>query len=256
MGTRKFKTFLSLWLIIIFVTACSSSATEEPQAASGPQTYVGVMSGSDEIIAVTLLDDGQAQIYVCDGEEVGEYFQGPVENGQINLTSPREAKLEATVEGDQVNGTFSLANGTPLQFQASLNDEAGIYVVNVSPDGSMAGESAGQGRFNLSPNATGVEGLASYPSGQEVALNGRVVDGQQIPVDELRAKLASGEELEIPGDKHTFSFYRAGQTYTPPSFEEVAGEYRFLFFDKIMVGGSTPNNPSPERILINCYPEV
>jgi hypothetical protein len=242
--------------MIIFVAACSSPATEEPQAASGPQTYVGIMSDSDEIIAVTLLDNGQVQAYVCDGEEVGEYFEGPIDNGQINLTSRRGAKLEATVEGDRVNGTFGLENGTPLEFQATLNDEAGIYVVNVSPDGSMVGESAGQGRFNLTPTATGVEGLATYPSGQEVPLNGRVIDGQQISVEELRAKLTSGEEIEIPGDKHTFSFYSAGQAFTPQSFEEVAGEYRFLFFDKIMVGGSTPNNPRPERVLINCYPEV
>jgi hypothetical protein len=256
MEKRKLKTILSLWIMIIFVTACSATATEEPPPASGPQTYIGITSGSDEIVGVTLLDNGQAQAYVCDGEEVGEYFEGPVENGQINLTSARGAKLEATVEGSSVNGTFSLANGTPLPFQATLNDEAGIYVVNVSPDGSMTGASTGQGRFNLSPTAKGVEGLASYPSGQEVPLNGRVVDGQQIPVEELRANLTSGDEIEIPGDKHTFSFYSAGQGFIPQSFEEVSGEYRFLFFDKIMVGASTPNNPHPQQILINCYPEV
>jgi hypothetical protein len=256
MEKRKFKTILSLWLMIIFVTGCSSPATEEQQAASGPQTYVGITSGSDEFVAVTLLGNGQAQVYVCDGEQVGEYFEGPVENGKINLTSARGAKLEATVDGESVEGTFSIANGTPLPFQATLNDEAGIYVVNVSADGSMTGESAGLGLFNLTPTATGVEGSASYPSGQEVALNGRVVDGQEIPVEELRAQLTSGEEIEIPGDKHTFSFYSAGQGFTPQSFEEVVGEYRFLFFDKIMVGASTPNNPQPQQILINCYPEV
>ena len=256
METRKPKTFLSLWLMIILVTACSSPAAEEPQAFSGPQTYVGITSGSDEIVAVTLLGNGQAQVYVCDGEQLGEYFEGPIENGKINLTSTRGAKLEATIESASVSGTFSIANGTPLPFQATLNDEAGIYVVNVSADGTMVGESAGQGRFNLTPSATGVEGSASYPSGQEVALNGRVVDGQEIPVEELRTNLTSGQEIEIPGDKHTFSFYSAGQGFTPQSFEEVAGEYRFMFFDKIMVGASTPNNPHPQQILINCYPEV
>jgi hypothetical protein len=256
MEKRTFRTIFSLWLMIMFMTACSSSVTEEPQAASGPQTYVGITSGSDEIVAVTLLENGQAQIYVCDGEQVGEYFEGAVENGQINLTSARGATLEATVDGSSVNGTFTVANGTPLSFQATLNDEAGIYVVNVSADGTMTGASTGQGRFNLTPSATGVEGLASYPSGQEVPLNGRVVEGQQIPVEELRANLTSGEEIEIPGDKHTFSFYSAGQGFTPQSFEEVAGEYRFLFFDKVMVGASTPDNPHPQQILINCYPEI
>lgn len=256
MEKMNFKTILSLGLTIIFVTACSSPATSEPQAPTGPQTYIGITSGSDEIVAVTLLGNGQAQVYVCDGEQVGEYFEGSVENGKISLTSVRGAQLEATVDEAGVNGTFSLADGTPLPFEATLNDEAGIYVVNVSAEGSMVGESAGQGRFNLTPNATGVEGLASYPSGQEVPLNGRVVDGQQIPVEELRASLTSGAEVEIPGDRHTFSFYRAGQGFTPQSFEEVAGEYRFMFFDKIMVGASTPNNPHPQQILINCYPEV
>jgi hypothetical protein len=256
MEKRKFKTILSLCLLFTLVTACSPSAVEEPQAASGPQTYIGIASGSDEIVAVTLLDSGQAQIYVCDGEQVGEYFEGPIENGRINLSSARGATLEATVDGNGINGTFTLAGGTPLSFQATLNDEAGIYVVNVTADGTMTGTSTGKGRFNLTPSATGVEGLASYPSGQEVPLNGRVVDGQQIPVEELRASLTSGEEIEIPGAKHTFSFYSAGQGFTPQSFEEVAGEYRFMFFDKIMVGASTPNNPHPQQILINCYPEI
>jgi hypothetical protein len=256
MVRRKFKLILSLYLMIILVTACSSPATEEPQAVSDPQTYVGITSGSDEIVGVTLLENGQVQVYVCDGEEVAEYFEGPIENGKVSLTSARGAKLEAAVDGAIVNGTFSLADGTLLLFQGTLNDEAGIYVVNVSIDGSMNGASAGEGRFNLTPSATGVKGLATYPSGQEVPLNGRVVDGQEIPVEELRASVTSGQELEIPGDKHTFSFYRVGQAFTPQSFEEVSGEYRFLFFDKIMVGASTPNNPHPERILINCYPEV
>ena len=256
MEPTKFKTILSLWLVIIFVTACSSPASEEQQSTSGPRTYIGITSGSDEIVAVTLLDNGQAQAYVCDGEQVGEYFEGPVENGKINLTSVRGAKLEASVDEAGVNGTFSIADGTPLPFQATLSDEAGIYLVNVSADGSMAGESAGLGLFDLKPNATGVEGSASYPSGQEVLLNGRVVDGQEIPVETLRALLTSGGEIDVPGDKHTFSFYSAGQAFTPQSFQEVAGEYRFVFFDKIMVGASTPNNPQPQQILINCYPEV
>jgi len=255
MKKMKFKTILSLGLMIIFVTACSSPTASEPQAPTGPQTYIGITSG-DEIVALTLLENGQIQIYVCDGEQVGEYFEGTVVNGKISLTSVRGAQLKATVDGSGVNGTFSLADGAPLPFTATLNDEAGIYLVNVSADGSMVGESAGQGSFNLSPNATGVEGLAVYPSGQQVPLNGRVVDGQQIPVEELRANLTSGAEIEIPGDKHTFSFYTAGQGFTPGSFEEVSGEYRFVFFDKIMVGASTPNNPHPQQILINCYPEV
>jgi hypothetical protein len=257
MAKKIIKTLMSLLLTTIFVAACSSEAAEVPiPETGGPQTYIGITSGSDEIVAVTLLENGQAQVYVCDGEQVGEYFEGSVENGKFSLTSVRGAKLDATVEGESVNGTFSIADGTPLPFQAILNDEAGIYVVNVSGNGSMLGESAGQGTFNLQPSATGVEGSATYPSGQEVLLNGRVVDGQELPVEELRAPLTSGGEIEVPGDKHTFSFYSAGQAFTPQSFDEVAGEYRFVFFDKIMVGGSTPNNPQPQQILINCYPEV
>jgi hypothetical protein len=167
----------------------------------------------------------------------------------------RGAQLKATVDKDTAEGTFRSADGEDLAFRASLNDEAGIYAVDVSADGSMAGESAGDGRFDLKPGGIGVKGTASYPSGEELTLNGRVVTGQQIPVDELRRKLVAGGEIEVPGPHHTFSFYSGGKPRTPQgSFKEFAGPYRFVLFDRIMVGGSTPDNPQPDQILINCLP--
>jgi hypothetical protein len=215
-----------------------------------------VREGSDEIVAVTLTGD-RAEAYICDGEEVGEFFEGRVDDGHLSLTSARGAQLDATVDGDTAEGTFSSADGEDLPFQASLNDEAGIYLIDVSADGTMVGESAGEGRFDLAPGGIGVKGLASYPNGEELTLNGRVVTGQQIPVDELRGKLVSGGEIEVPGPHHTFSFYSGGQPRTPQgSFKEFAGPYRFVLFDRIMVGGSTPDNKAPDQILINCLPSA
>jgi hypothetical protein len=238
---------------------CGGGDEDEPAAgakpAETPQTFVGITEGSDEIVAVTLAGDGRAEAYVCDGEEVGEFFEGQIEDGRLRLTSARGAQLEATVGGDRAEGTFRSADGEDLTFQASLNDEAGIYLIEVSADGSMAGQSAGEGRFDLEPTSSGVKGTASYPSGEELTLNGRVVTGQEIPVDDLRGKLVSGEEIDVPGPRHTFSFYSGGKPRTPQgSFKEFAGPYRFVLFDRIMVGGSTPDNPQPDQILINCYP--
>lgn len=257
---RRFACLVVLAAIGALLAGCGGDDGEsaaETTAPEAPRAFVGATSGSDEIVAVALLEGGRAEAYASDGKEVGEFFEGPVENGSLSLTSARGGRLEAAVSGDRVEGTFRARGGSPLPFEARANDEAAIYLVNVAADGTISGAATSGGRIDMAPGGSGVVGLATYPSGQELPLDGRVVAGQEIAVEELREQLVSGTEIELPGDRHRFSFYRDGEALVPRgSFAPLAGPYRFLLFDKVMVGGSTPDHRTREQILASCYPEA
>jgi hypothetical protein len=246
----------SLVVVALLGAGCGDDDNDDDagSAAATPRTFVGITEGSDEVVALTLLADGAVEAYVCDGEEVGEFFEGTLNGDTLSVTSRRGAALEATFDGDIVSGTFALGDEKGLPFEAALNNEAAIYLVDVSADGTMVGEAAGNATFDAAPTSTGVEGTAVYPSGEELALNGQVVIGQELPVDDLRAGLAEGE-LDITGDHHTFSFYQGGEAsqLAPANvLSEFAGEYRFTLFDGLMVGGNTADVPREEQGLINC----
>src|SRR5712691_11895725 len=96
---------ISLAIATLAVGAgCGGGDEDKPPAggkpAGTPQTFVGITESSDEIVAVTLTGDGRAEAYVCDGEKVGEFFEGKVDHGRLSSTSARGAQLDVTVDGD------------------------------------------------------------------------------------------------------------------------------------------------------------
>lgn len=174
------------------------------------RTFFGPLSGGDEIVGVLTTED-TVQAYVCDGREVGEFFEGPRAGDQIGLNSDGGARLDAVIGDDQVTGTFQ-DGGAPRSFTAPANPNSGIYLVTASPDGANDGTSLGGGElhYRIGPDGTiQPGGLIQYPQG-----------GTRVPFGRI-AYSQAGEEIDLSDQA------------------DVAGQYRFTLFDGGLVGGET-----------------
>lgn len=93
----------------------ASLATRLPdslQQSQPAQTFVGKVAGSDAFVAVVLGADGTAGAYVCDGEEVIEWFGVSVSDGRVTGVSETGINLDAELDGGLLNGTVKLPDGS------------------------------------------------------------------------------------------------------------------------------------------------
>jgi hypothetical protein len=118
---------------------------------SDPDAFIGIVVTGDDVVA-----------YVCDGENLAQWFTGTVQGDQIALTAQNGAQLTASVKEtagtsslQAASGTFRDASGQSLSFNSSAANDlgmAGLYRgtstsgsnnltmgVIVLPDGDLRG---------------------------------------------------------------------------------------------------------------------
>jgi hypothetical protein len=103
-----------------------------PQA---PGTYVGTVDGSSASIAF-VVQNGKLLAYLCDGDTQWDWFGGSVANDQIDVTSPRNSHLVATVSSAAVSGTIAILGSQPLTFSAHpAGTTEGLFRAKETVDG-------------------------------------------------------------------------------------------------------------------------
>jgi hypothetical protein len=106
---------------------------------SGPDTsvhYVGQAEDPTVYVAVVDPGDGTVSMYLCDGADVAVWLDGTIEGGAIEATGKDGSTASATLDGETITGTATLADGTKLGITASRAAlPAGLYVRHALVDG-------------------------------------------------------------------------------------------------------------------------
>ena len=101
--------------------APTAGAAAEPPAAAFPATakFVGEAPTAKGPIPIEItVDGGRAKAYVCDGKKIEVWLQGTAEDGVVELTGRKGARLSGTLTGDAVEGTVVLAGYPEWTFSA------------------------------------------------------------------------------------------------------------------------------------------
>ncbi|MGH7899670.1 MAG: hypothetical protein ACREQQ_17075 [Candidatus Binatia bacterium] len=159
-GSRASR--LSIWLLTLALAAAYSDDDD-----AGVRTFFGRLSEGDETVGVEVVQD-TAQVYVCDGNSTGEFFQGIPVDDRLALTSARGAELDAVIGPDSVTGTFREFPADPLRsFTALPGSRVGVYEVTISADGVARGNSFGGGELEITfADDNTATGHVRYPSGE------------------------------------------------------------------------------------------
>lgn len=145
-NNRRWMWVASLAVLLLAGAACGEdgqpAASPSPQTfpaglssklpgslgqAQVAQTFVGKISGSDAFVAVVLGEDGTAGAYVCDGEQIIEWFGVSASGGRVKGTSASGITLDAALDGGRLSGTVKLPDGAH-RFEAggTVADKTGL----------------------------------------------------------------------------------------------------------------------------------
>ena len=136
------KKIIAVVLLLTFLlSACGeATATPEPLQALFAQlppppdgsplakgTYVGALQNSNILIGL-VVQDNLAGIYICDGDQVSEWFGGQVTDGKIDLTTGKQTRVVAAI-GANIEGQVTLADGQTFNFVASpaVEGKTGLF---------------------------------------------------------------------------------------------------------------------------------
>lgn len=135
---RSWARWLALTVVLaVIVSACgggdgaaevsaeeraASLVSEIPaptdDAAQVEDTFVGLTE--DGAIAVALaVKDGAAVAYICDGVELGHWFKGSADDGQVDLEHAAGTRIKAEIADDEASGEVTLSDGSQLAFTAA-----------------------------------------------------------------------------------------------------------------------------------------
>ena len=101
--------------------AAPETVAEPPPATAFPATakFVGEAPTAKGPIPIEItVDGGRAKAYVCDGKKIEVWLQGTAEDGVVELTGRKGARLSGTLTGDAVEGTVVLAGHPEWTFSA------------------------------------------------------------------------------------------------------------------------------------------
>jgi hypothetical protein len=139
----------------------------ERRSAPVAATFVGKLAGSGEFVAVVAAPPAKGQdrravtTFVCDGEQVCEWFSGSAEGNDVTVKSEDgKAQVKVTLTRKTASGSVELPEGKTGRYKAGqATATAGLYDLTVSPRGKVTGASAAgvglTGRVTLPPPGTG-----------------------------------------------------------------------------------------------------
>src|SRR5688572_24936751 len=137
------------------IAEATQDATPSAEPTTLPfmgETFIGQTSDPDTFVAIVVAEtpsgaeDRQARAYVCNGADIAEWFdQGAVTgDGQLELRAPTGAQLVGQLTEDAAIGTITLPDGAQFTFETRPATSAdGLYTFLITPDGRVAGRSAG-----------------------------------------------------------------------------------------------------------------
>jgi hypothetical protein len=108
-----------------------------PPAVVVEKVFAGRSSGNEVTVAVAV-KDGRAVAYVCDGKKIEAWLQGTAENGVVELTGRKGARLSGTLTGDAVEGTVVLAGHPEWTFSAGPTTSTRAELDRANPGLSAA----------------------------------------------------------------------------------------------------------------------
>jgi hypothetical protein len=121
----------------------ATPAAAEPPAAAFPAKakFVGEAPTAKGPIPIEItVDGGRAKAYVCDGKKIEAWLQGTAENGVVELTGRKGARLSGTLTGDAVEGTVVLAGHPEWTFSAGPTTSTRAELDRANPGLSAAVE--------------------------------------------------------------------------------------------------------------------
>jgi hypothetical protein len=139
----------------------------ERRSAPVAGTFVGKLSGSGEFVAVVAAPPAKGQdrrgvtAFVCDAEQVCEWFSGSAESNELVAKSEDgKAQAKVTLTRKAASGSVELQDGKTGRYKAGeATATAGLYDLTVSEGGKITGASAAgvglTGRVTLPPPGTG-----------------------------------------------------------------------------------------------------
>jgi len=152
-------------------------SAQEPISGS----FVGTTSDPETLVAVVAdkaeggADSREVRAYLCNSEDVGEWFRGSVTGNTVDLASDGGAQLTGELTSDAATGSVTLPVGEVVSFGASpATGIGGLYSLSISPDGRVSGtsERGGQleGRADDRPREDGaypITATITSPDGQQ-----------------------------------------------------------------------------------------
>jgi hypothetical protein len=126
------KSFAGLALIVVVALLLSAGvATYKAHAQPAREetialTFVGTIEGQPDVFVGVGLIDGEATIYICDGQadkdvvNFAEWFIGPVANNQAEVLNESGNRAEVSLHETTGEGQFTFADGTVMTFTLEL----------------------------------------------------------------------------------------------------------------------------------------
>jgi hypothetical protein len=148
--TRTCVSLVGALLLLAPLAGCGDDEREDDQADQRPVegTFVGKVSGTETLVAVVAAppaegkDDRDATIYLSDGSEISDGFQGSIADNKLSAES-EQATAEGALSGDGVKGSVELPGGESGDYQARrATGAAGLYELEVARNGTLSGASA------------------------------------------------------------------------------------------------------------------
>ena len=174
--------------------------------------YVGTVSDKDAFVALVSEkpkegeEKREVRAYLCDGQEISEWFMGQARANKLNLSSEGGARLDARLTDTAATGTITLPNGgaEALSFEAPpATGVEGFYAVSVpSEEGQVNSTSARGVQIQGSRSGAQVGATITPPEGgrgKPVAFNVSVPSLEEG--DNRWILLAEGGKLGIKGAK-------------------------------------------------------
>jgi hypothetical protein len=174
--------------------------------------YVGTVSDKDAFVALVSEkpkegeEKREVRAYLCDGQEISEWFVGQDRSNELDLSSEGGARLDARLTDTAATGTVTLPNGggEALSFEASpATGVEGFYVVSVpSEEGQVNGTSTRGAQIHGSRSGAQVSATITPPEeggGKPLDFN---ISAPDIEGGDNRwILLAGGGKLGIKGAK-------------------------------------------------------
>jgi hypothetical protein len=174
--------------------------------------FVGKVPDSDAFVALVSEKPREGEVkrkvrvYLCDGQEISEWFVGQARSNALDLSSEGGARLDARLTDAVATGTIMLPNGggEALSFEASpATGVEGFYVVSVpSEEGQVSSTSTRGAQIQGSRSGAQVGATITPPEeggGKPVDFNVSVPSLEEG--DNRWILLAGGGKLGIKGAK-------------------------------------------------------
>jgi hypothetical protein len=135
--------------LLMLVRSTGIQAQNVPGQVSGE--FVGAVVGQPHLFVAIVAGPsaagaGEREVrgYLCDGEQVAEWFVGSVAGNSVDLTNEGSVRFVADLAEGAAVGRITLPGGVVLNYEAPrASGIAGLYKVEVTPEGQIRGLSKG-----------------------------------------------------------------------------------------------------------------